>query len=108
MMLGLWIICGIILLCVTLSAFFSGAETALTAASRARMLSHEHNGDERAKVVQNLIGRRDRLIGVLLIGNNLTNILASSFEARIFLSLLGDSGVAYSCSAMTCILVCSE
>ncbi|MFC0244669.1 HlyC/CorC family transporter [Falsochrobactrum ovis] len=105
MMLGLWIICGIILLCVTLSAFFSGAETALTAASRARMLSHEHNGDERAKVVQNLIGRRDRLIGVLLIGNNLTNILASSLAASIFLSLFGDAGVAYSTLAMTVILV---
>ncbi len=104
-MLGLWIICGIILLCVTLSAFFSGAETALTAASRARMLSHEHNGDERAKVVQNLIGRRDRLIGVLLIGNNLTNILASSLAASIFLSLFGDAGVAYSTLAMTVILV---
>lgn len=104
-MLGLWIICGIILLCVVLSAFFSGAETALTAASRARMLSHEHNGDERAKVVQRLISRRDRLIGVLLIGNNLANILASSLAASIFLSLFGDAGVAYSTLAMTVILV---
>lgn len=104
-MLELWIVCGIILLCVILSAFFSGAETALTAASRARMLSHEHNGDERAKVVQGLIGRRDRLIGVLLIGNNLANILASSLAATIFLSLFGDAGVAYSTLAMTVILV---
>ncbi len=84
---------------------FSGAETALTAASRARMLTYAHNGDERATVVQYLIGRRDRLIGVLLIGNNLANILASSIAANIFLHLFGDAGVAYSTLAMTIILV---
>jgi len=43
----LWVLCGIILLCVILSGFFSGSETALTAASRARMLTLEHNGDVR-------------------------------------------------------------
>ncbi|MBV2141994.1 HlyC/CorC family transporter [Falsochrobactrum sp. TDYN1] len=100
-----WIMCGIILLCVILSAFFSGAETALTAASRARMLSFEHNGDERASIVQHLIGKRDRLIGVLLIGNNLANILATSVATSIFLSLFGDAGVAYSTLAMTVLLV---
>ncbi len=78
MVFELWIMCGIILLCVILSAFFSGSETALTAASRARMHSLENQGDERAEVVQQLISRRDRLIGALLIGNNLANILASS------------------------------
>ncbi len=101
----LWILCGIILLCVILSAFFSGSETALTAASRARMLTLEHNGDARAGLVQRLIGRRDRLIGVLLIGNNLTNILASSIATSIFLTLFGDAGVAYATLAMTVILV---
>ena len=69
------------------------------------MLTYAHNGDERATVVQYLIGRRDRLIGVLLIGNNLANILASSIAANIFLHLFGDAGVAYSTLAMTIILV---
>ena len=101
----LWVLCGIILLCVILSGFFSGSETALTAASRARMLTLEHNGDERAGVVQRLIGRRDRLIGALLIGNNLANILASSIATSIFLDLFGDAGVAYATLAMTVILV---
>ena len=101
----LWALCGVILLCGILSGFFSGSETALTAASRARMLTLEHNGDERAGLVQRLISRRDRLIGVLLIGNNLANILASSIATSIFLNLFGDAGVAYATLAMTVILV---
>jgi Mg2+/Co2+ transporter CorB len=105
MVFELWIMCGIILLCVILSAFFSGSETALTAASRARMHSLENQGDERAEVVQQLIGRRDRLIGALLIGNNLANILASSIATSIFLTFFGDAGVAYATIAMTVILV---
>ncbi len=101
----LWVMCGIILLCVVLSGFFSGSETALTAASRARMLTLEQHGDERAATVQHLIGKRDRLIGALLIGNNLANILASSIATSIFLTIFGDAGVAYATLAMTVILV---
>ncbi|PRD44403.1 hypothetical protein C5748_07455 [Phyllobacterium phragmitis] len=101
----LWIMCGIIALCVILSAFFSGSETALTAASRGRMLTLESNGERRAGLVQRMILRRDRLIGALLIGNNLVNILASSIATSMFLALFGDAGVAYATLAMTVILV---
>ncbi len=101
----LWVMCGIILLCVVLSGFFAGSETALTAASRARMMAMEQQGDERANVVQKLTARRDRLIGALLIGNNLANILSSSLATSIFLNLFGSSGVAYATLAMTVILV---
>lgn len=54
---------------LVISAFFSGSETALTAASRSRMHTLENNGEERAGMVTRLIERRDRLIGTLLIGN---------------------------------------
>lgn len=87
------------------SAFFSGSETALTATSRARMHTLEANGEERAGVVNRLIERRDRLIGALLIGNNLVNILASSLTTSLFLGLFGDSGVAIATIAMTILLV---
>lgn len=87
------------------SAFFSGSETALTAVSRARMHTMENNGEARAGVVNRLIARRDRLIGALLIGNNLVNILASSLTTSIFLSLFGDSGVVFATIAMTVLLV---
>ncbi len=95
----------IILLMILLSAFFSGSETALTAASRSRMHTLENNGDERAGLVNRLIERRDRLIGALLIGNNLANILSSSIATSLFLHFFGSSGVAYATLAMTVILV---
>ncbi|OCP22057.1 MULTISPECIES: HlyC/CorC family transporter [unclassified Ensifer] len=87
------------------SAFFSGSETALTAASRSRMHSLENNGDERAGIVNRLIERRDRLIGALLIGNNLVNILASSLATSLLIGLLGNSGVAIATVVMTVLLV---
>ncbi|MGN6583814.1 MAG: HlyC/CorC family transporter [Rhizobiaceae bacterium] len=102
---ALWITCGAIFLCIIFSAFFAGSETALTAASRARMLSLEHSGSTGAGIVNRLIGHRDRLIGALLIGNNLANILASSLATSVFLELFGARGVAYSTAAMTVLLV---
>lgn len=100
-----WLTLVAILLLICASAFFSGSETALTATSRARMHSLEVNGDRRAGLVNFLIERRDRLIGALLIGNNLVNILASSLTTSLFLGLFGDSGVAIATLLMTVLLV---
>jgi Mg2+/Co2+ transporter CorB len=100
-----WLVALTILGLICLSAFFSGSETALTAASRSRMHTMEANGDARAAVVSRLIDRRDRLIGALLIGNNLVNILASSLATSLLLGIFGDSGVAYATIAMTVLLV---
>nr|WP_132307807.1 HlyC/CorC family transporter [Martelella mediterranea] len=95
---------GIICL-IVISAFFSGSETALTAVSRARMHSLEQQGDKRAGTVSTMIARQDRLIGALLIGNNLVNILASSLTTTLFLSLFGANGVVYATLIMTALLV---
>jgi len=100
-----WLTLASVLALLVCSAFFSGSETALTAASRARMHTLESNGDERAALVTSLIARRDRLIGTLLIGNNLVNILASSLTTSLFLGLFGNSGVAIATLAMTVLLV---
>ena len=100
-----WPIILVVLSLVALSGFFSGSETALTAASRARMHQLETNGQARAGIVARLIERRDRLIGALLIGNNLVNILASSLATSMFLGLFGEAGVAYATLAMTVLLV---
>lgn len=100
-----WLVLISILGLLGLSAFFSGSETALTAASRSRMHTLETNGDERAGIVTAMIERKDRLIGALLIGNNLVNILASSLTTSLFLGLFGDSGVAIATLAMTALLV---
>ncbi|QQM31086.1 HlyC/CorC family transporter [Martelella lutilitoris] len=90
---------------IVVSAFFSGSETALTAVSRARMHTLEQQGDRRAGFVNVMINRRDRLIGALLIGNNLVNILASSLTTTLFLGIFGANGVAYATLIMTALLV---
>ncbi|MEM6653370.1 MAG: CNNM domain-containing protein, partial [Pseudomonadota bacterium] len=58
-----------ILVLISMSGFFSGSETALTAASRARMHQLEKDGDKRASLVNRLISDRERLIGAILLGN---------------------------------------
>lgn len=77
-----------------MSAFFSGSETALTAASRARMHALEKDGDKRARTVNQLLGNRERFIGAILLGNNVVNILASVLATSLFTALFGQGGLA--------------
>ncbi len=105
MTVELWLFIAAIAVLIVCSAFFSGSETALTAASRARMHSMEKDGDARAGTVNRLIETRDRLIGALLIGNNLVNILGSALATSLFLRLFGEAGVVYATLAMTALLV---
>ena len=67
-----------ILLLLLLSAFFFGSETALTVASRPLMHQLEQNGNRRARLVNRLHARTDRLLSTILLGNNLVNILSSA------------------------------
>lgn len=100
-----WLLLSAIIVLIVFSAFFSGSETALTAASRARMHQLDKNGDKRASTVIRLIAKRDRLIGALLIGNNLVNILASALATSFFLKLFGEAGIAIATLAMTIVVV---
>ena len=93
---------GILLL---LSAFFSGSETALTAASRPRMHELEKQGDRRARVVNKLRGQQENLIGGILLGNNFVNILASALATSLLVGWFGDAGVAYATLAMTALIL---
>jgi Mg2+/Co2+ transporter CorB len=79
---------------LALSGFFSGSETALTAASRARMHALEKDGDKRAEAVNRLISNREGLIGSILLGNNVVNILASVLATSLFTQLFGPGGMA--------------
>jgi Mg2+/Co2+ transporter CorB len=94
-----------IFVCLALSFFFSGSETAVTAASRARMTALESAGDRRAGIVNRLMKSRERLIGAILLGNNLANIAASSLAAGILFAWFGDVGIAYATVVMTAIIV---
>lgn len=101
----LWLTAGSVVLLIMMSFVFSGSETAMTAVSRARLHSLEKQGDERASLVNELISRKDRLIGALLIGNNLVNILASALMTSLFLRLFGEAGVVYATLLMTVLVV---
>lgn len=96
---------GAVIFLLFLSAFFSGSETALTATSRARMHKLEIDGNRRAARVNALIRDRERLIGAILLGNNLVNILASALATSLFLSIFGQSGVAWATVVMTLLVV---
>ena len=100
-----WVSMVSILALVLLSAFFSGSETALTATSKSRMHTLGNNGETRAGIVTHLIERRDRLIGALLIGNTIVNILAGSLMTSLFLNVFGDSGVAIATLVTSAIVV---
>ena len=100
-----WLSLGIVVICLLLSAFFAGSETALTASSRASMTRLEKHGNKRAAVVNRLLAQRERLIGVLLFGNNAVNIAASALATGILLAWFGKAGVVYATIVMTVIVV---
>ena len=88
------IMLGIVLFLLCFSGFFSGSETALTAASRARMHAAEKDGDNRASIVSKLLNMRERLLGGILLGNNMVNILASVLTTAVFTNVFGTGGKA--------------
>ena len=87
------------------SAFFSGSETALTAASEARMHALARRGNKSAAVVERLRIQKERLISSLLIGNNLVNVLATSLATSAFIAFMGEGGVLIATILMTLLLV---
>ncbi len=99
----------VIFLLLMLSAFFSGSETALTAASRPVMHHKEQDGDIRAAIVNRLRRYQERLLGAILLGNNMVNILASALATSVMIELFGENGVVYATAVMTAlVLIFSE
>ncbi len=97
----------LIAICILLilSAFFSGSETALTAASRPLMHQLEHTGHRGARLVNRLHDDKERLIGAILLGNNLVNILASALATSLLIARFGEAGVAYATVIMTLLIL---
>jgi Mg2+/Co2+ transporter CorB len=84
---------GFLLVLIILSAFFSSSETGLMALNRYRMRHLANSGHLGARASQKLLSKPERLIGLILLGNNLANILAAAIATVIGIRLLGDSGV---------------
>ncbi|HTI67242.1 MAG TPA: HlyC/CorC family transporter [Caulobacteraceae bacterium] len=96
----------VILLLLTVSALFSAAETALTGASRARMHQLEREGDKAAAKVNRLIEKQETMIGSVLLGNNVINILSSALATDFLIKAIpGPWGVAASTGIMTVLVL---
>lgn len=100
-----WITSGVILFLLVLSGFFSGSETALTAASRGKLRSLADKGNKGAERALLITEDNERLIGSVLLGNNLVNILAASLATAIFTRAFGESGVALATLVMTLLVL---
>ena len=94
-----------IVILLALSAFFSGSETALTASTRSRLTGLSIKGKKNAKLAIKLLNNKESLIGAILLGNNLVNILASALATSLLIKIFGDSGIAYAVLIMTLLIV---
>ena len=100
-----WITSAAILGLLVMSAFFSGSETALTAASRGKLRSQADKGNRGAARALKITADSERLIGSVLLGNNLVNILAASLATALFTRSFGESGVALATLVMTLLVL---
>ncbi|SDC17453.1 HlyC/CorC family transporter [Ruegeria marina] len=100
-----WITTGAILLLLILSGFFSGSETALTAASRGKLRSQADKGSSGAAKALQITEDNERLIGSVLLGNNLVNILSAALATSLFTRAFGESGVAIATLVMTVLVL---
>lgn len=96
---------GAILALLVASALFSGMETAFTGASRAFIARRAREGDLAAQRLDELRGRKDRLVAALLIGNNFVNTTATALASALLIAWFGDEGVIYASLVMTIALV---
>lgn len=94
-----------LVLLILLSAVFSGSETALMAINRYRLRHLARIGHRGARRVETLLRQPDRLIGLVLLGNNFVNVLASSIATLIALRLWGESGIAIGAALLTVVLL---
>lgn len=94
-----------IFLLIVLSAFFNASETSLTAASRARMHSLEEDGNMAAALVNKVLSRPEKMIGTVLLGNTLVDVLAAALASNIAVHLYGEVGVAYATAIITILIV---
>ncbi|MDX1590250.1 MAG: CNNM domain-containing protein, partial [Oleiphilaceae bacterium] len=95
----------VLVVLILLSAFFSSSETGMMALNRYRLRHLSKNGHKSAQRASRLLQRTDQLIGVILIGNNFVNILASAIATVIAIRLWGDTGIVIATVGLTLIIL---
>ena len=88
-----------------MSAFFNASETSLTAASRARMHALEEDGNVPAALVNRVLSRPEKMIGTVLLGNTLVDVLAAALASNLAVISIGEVGVAYATAIITFLIV---
>ena len=94
-----------IFLLLVLSGFFNGSETALTAASRARMHALEQEGNARASIVNELLRHPEKLIGTILIANTIVDVLAASIATGVGVVMFGPAGIVYATTVVSLLII---
>ncbi|EZQ18839.1 HlyC/CorC family transporter [Pseudomonas sp. G11-1] len=90
---------------IVLSAFFSSSETGMMSLNRYRLKHVSKKGNRSAQRAEKLLSRPDRLLGTILVGNNIVNILAASIASVVAVRLWGDAGIAISTIALTIVIL---
>ena len=98
----LFIILGLLIL---LSGFFSSSETGLMSLNRYRLKHLAEKGNRGARLAQKLLERPDRLLGLILLGNNFVNILASAIATILAMRILGEAGIAIATGLLTFVIL---
>jgi Mg2+/Co2+ transporter CorB len=95
----------VLIILILLSGFFSGSETALMTLNRYRMKSLARKGHRGARLARYLLERPDRLLGLILLGNNFVNILASAIASLIAMRYYGEAGIAIATGLLTFVIL---
>ena len=96
---------GLLVVLLLLSAFFSGSETALMSLNRYKLRHKARSGHRGAKLADKLLQRPDRLIGLILLGNNAVNISASALVGVVSVQLGGELGFAIGTASLTLVVL---
>lgn len=96
---------GLLVFLIMCSAFFSSSETGLLSLNRYRLRHMSREGNRSAQRAQRLLSTPDRLLGTILVGNNVVNILAASIATVIAVELWGDAGVVIATTSLTIVIL---
>jgi putative hemolysin len=94
-----------LLILLALSAFFSGSETALMAISKLRLEHLKKAKPVRARLVERILDKPEKLIGAILLGNNLVNVAMSAIATAVAISIWGEPGIVYVTGILTLVIL---
>ena len=96
---------GLLIFLILCSAFFSSSETGMLSLNRYRLKHMAKEGHKGAKRVSRLLSRPDRLLGTILVGNNVVNILAASIATVLAVNIWGEKGIAIATAGLTIVVL---